>query len=95
MKAVLYSERNRLDAWMTVLALVYTGCASIVGEGMGADYYFPYLYIGTPIFAVFFLGRFIGKARKGTIYWGYLLLLIAILIWWGYRLAHPDIWFLR
>lgn len=90
-----FSIKNLLDTWITVLALVYTGCASIVGEELGADYYYPYQYIGAPIFAVFFLGRFIGKARKGTIYWGYLLLLAAILLWWGYHLAHPDIWFLR
>lgn len=95
MKTVFYPEKNSLDTWMALLTLAYAGAAFIVGQELGAGYYFPYLYIGAPIFAVFFLGRFIGKARKGTIYWGYLLLLAAILIWWGYHLAHPDIWFLR
>lgn len=95
MKTVFYPEKNSLDTWMALLTLVYAGAAAIIGQELGANYYFPYLYIGAPVLWLFFLWRFIYKIKKGVLYWAYLLFLTAIMIWWVYHLLHPNIWFLQ
>lgn len=83
-------KKDWLFAIFGILLVVYISYRYAIP----ADYLNLY-YLGAAIFGILFLVRFFYKRKKKKRAWPYLIFPIVIIIWWGYHLSRPDIWYLK